>query len=412
MLRIITTTKGKRLIAAANSPAAVYYSDDFGITWQTATGLDGPKSWGGFKRGCTDAKEQNIYLFGNEWNYDPADWRAVATLYRSTDQGMTFTNLGKWKESSDKDDLWLSRDTISPVFLLRGDSLYSVTASGAFNFIHQLTYSTDVANVGSITLQGTVKNKAANLAVLETTNNIGTISASSDGGKSWMNTGKFMGSLFSYNSFKMLASDPQTLAVGTIETFISRSGGDSASWKHTNGWGEYYGNMETMLHADIDGIDFIKDRAGNEIQLISTDGGIFMSTDGLNNFENLTLSGIGTGQFYTTLTSSQPPYFIYGGTQDQGYQRTEDSVSGSLGMYQTISGDYGHLTSSNLGRSTWCDYPGFAMLYTNAEGGGRNPGWNFIGSNHLWMPPIISDPLDSGAAYIACGGDANESFKG
>jgi hypothetical protein len=79
-------------------------------------------------------------------------------------------------------------------------------------------------------------------------------------------------------------------------------------------------------------------------------------------------------------------------------------------MYQTISGDYGHLSSSNSGRSVWCDYPGFAMLYPNAKGGGRNPGWDFQGKNHLWMPPIVSDPLDSGSAYIACGGDSAEAF--
>ncbi len=405
MLRVITTSKGKRLIAAANGPATVYYSDDEGITWQTASGLDGPKSWGGFKRACINATEQTIYLFGNEWDYK--NWYAVSTLYRSTDQGKSFTNLGKWKASSDKSDVWLSRDTISPVFFLKNDSLLTIDVNGKMNFIHQMIYSDSIGKIGSLLLQGAVKNNSINLAVLETTKNVGTISVSSNGGKAWEQTGTFAGSIFGNNSFKMLQSDPQTMAIGTIETFISHDNG--TSWDHTNGWGEYYGDMKTKLHADIDGIDFIRDPIGNEIECISTDGGIFLSKDTLQTFENITLSGVGTSQYYSVLTSEEAPYFIYGGTQDQGYQRAQDS-SARTEMTQTISGDYGHLSSSNKGRSTWCDYPGFALLYTDAKGNGRNSGWGFQGKNHLWMPPIIADPLDSSAAYIACGGDLSESF--
>ncbi|MEP7233946.1 MAG: hypothetical protein ABI778_01500, partial [Ignavibacteriota bacterium] len=410
MLRTVTTSKGKRLIAACNGPTAVYTSDDDGLTWQTASGLDGPKSWGGFRRAVMDAKQQNIYLFGNEWNYDAADWRAVSTLYRSTDQGKTFKNLGKWRDNTDQCDIWVSRDTISPVFFLRSDSLYTIGAGGAISFLHRMNFTDSIGKIGSLILQGAIAKKTVNLAVLETTSGVGTITASSDGGLNWKKTGKFMGSPFSINSFKISQVDPQTMAIGTIETFISRSGGDSASWQHTNGWGEYYGNMAERLHADIDGIDFIRDPLGNEACFVSTDGGLFSSQDGMNTFNNLTLNGIGTGQFYSTLTSSQPPYYIYAGSQDQGYQRGQDTIAGTIGMTQTISGDYGHLSSSNRGKSVWCDYPGFAMLYTNAEGGGRNPGWDFRGKNHLWLPPMISDPLDSSAAYIACGGDADESF--
>ena len=408
MLRIITTSKGKRLIAVANGPAQVYYSDDDGITWQTATGLDGPKSWGGFKRGVMTADESTIYLFGNEWDY--TNWYAVSTLYKSTDQGKSFTNLGRWRLSSDLGDVWVSRDTISSVFFLKGDTLFDFKANGSMGLVHIMTYSDSVSKIGSVVLQGAVVNEKTNLAVLETTNGVGTITMTFNGGATWRKTGKFMGGIFGYNSFKMLPTDPNTLAIGTIETFISRTGGDSASWRHTNGWGEYYGDMKSKLHADIDGIDFLRDRAGNGIELISTDGGIFMSTDTLHTFVNLTLTGIRTSQYYSVLTARQAPYFIYGGTQDQGYQRTLDSSSGRLSMYQTISGDYGHLTSSNNGRSTWCDYPGFALYYPNAESSNANRGWNFKGNNHLWMPPIISDPLDSASAFIACGGTKNESY--
>lgn len=406
MLRVITTSKGKRIIAAANGPATAYYSDDGGITWKTATGLDGPKSWGGIKRACMNATEQTTYLFGSEWDYK--NWKAVSTLYRSTDQGKSFSNLGQWDYNSDKCDVWVSRDTISSAYFLKGDSLFRIQANGILKFIQTLTYSDSAGKIGSLALQGAVKNNVENLAVLETTNGIGTITVSTSGGASWTKTGTFSGSIFNYNSFKILSSDPTTMALGTNEAYVSRDNG--ASWNHTNGWGEYYGDPEAKLHADIDGIDFIRDQAGNEIQLISTDGGIFMSKDILSSFDNITLTGIGTGQFYSVRTSQKAPYFIYGGSQDQGYQRTKDSSAGRIGMVQTISGDYGHLTSSNEGKSVWCDYPGFAMLYADAEGSTSNRTWGFKGSNHLWMPPITSDPAGPGSSYIACGGDAAQSF--
>ncbi len=408
MLRVVTTSKGKRLIAVANSPATVYYSDDDGATWKTAMGLEGPKSWGGFKRGVMTADEGTIYLFGNEWDY--TNWYAVSTLYKSTDQGKSFTNLGKWKISSDLGDVWVSHDTITSPYLIKGDSLFDIKSNGSFGLIRTMSYSDNVSNVGSLVLQGGVVGGKVSLVVLETTNGIGTITMSENGGVTWKKTGKFNGSLFGYNSFKVLPTDPHTMAIGTIETFVSRSSGDSASWIHTNGWGEYYGDMKSKLHADIDGIDFLRDRAGNGIELISTDGGIYMSTDTLQTFENLTFTGIGTSQYYSVLTSRQAPYYIYGGTQDQGYQRTLDTASGRLDMSQTISGDYGHLTSSNEGRSIWCDYPGFALFYPTAEGDLSSRSWNFKGSNHLWIPPMFADPLDSASTYIACGGNNKESY--
>src|SRR5205814_1803983 len=127
----------------------------------------------------------------------------------------------------------------------------------------------------------------------------------------------------------------KTMAIGTNNAFVSTDNG--ANWNLINNWAEYYGDETTKLHADIDGIDFVTDPTGNETELISTDGGIFQSTDGMNTFQNITLSGIGTSQYYSVLTARQVPYYIYGGSQDQGYQRANDNASGLLPMTQTIS---------------------------------------------------------------------------
>ncbi|MDP4219126.1 MAG: FlgD immunoglobulin-like domain containing protein [Bacteroidota bacterium] len=411
MLRVITTSKGKRIIAAANGPAAVRYSDDGGATWQTATGLDGPKSWGGFKRGCIDALEQHMYLFGSEWDY--TNWKAISTLYYSADQGKSFVNIGKWDYNSNLCDVWVSRSAATPVFFLKGDSLFKIAANNKLTFFRQLSYDDTLPNIGWLLLQGSSQRTLSTLAILQTASGHSNIYMSPNTGSTWSKTGTMSGNPFNYNSFKILDSDPNIMAAGTIEAMVSRNGG--GKWEHTNGWGEYYGDPETNLHADIDGIDFLKgppllpSLVDQEIQLISTDGGIFVSRDSMQSFENITLSGIGTSQYYSVMTSQNSPNFIYGGTQDQGFQKSEDTSLGRLPMVQTISGDYGHLSSSDGGRSVWCDYPGFAMLYPDAKGSSSHASWNFIGRNHLWMPPIVADPLDPQSAYIACGGDTTES---
>ena len=44
-----------------------------------------------------------------------------------------------------------------------------------------------------------------------------------------------------------------------------------------NPWWEYYDDIESKLHADIPEIRFYLDEEYNEVALISTDGGLYIS---------------------------------------------------------------------------------------------------------------------------------------
>ena len=81
--------------------------------------------------------------------------------------------------------------------------------------------------------------------------------------------------------------------------------------------------------------------------------------------QNISLSGLGVSQYYSTYTTRFPPYHVFAGSQDQGFQRhlSEGSYDGVLDFEQTISGDYGHIVSGDGGISLWTDYPGFVMYY-------------------------------------------------
>jgi hypothetical protein len=117
------------------------------------------------------------------------------------------------------------------------------------------------------------------------------------------------------------------------------------------------------------------------------------------------LSKLNVSQYYSTYSYKPNPDKIFAGAQDQGFQRSNTSVDGNFIFEQTISGDYGHLTSSNGGDDLWCVYPGFAMYYKGLanENIENSLSWNFVGDG-LWMPPITADPKSPKSAYVARGG--------
>ena len=63
------------------------------------------------------------------------------------------------------------------------------------------------------------------------------------------------------------------------------------------------------------------------------------------------MQDLNTGQFYDVLTDPYDASLIYGGTQDQGFQRTLTGDSPLPSSFQqVISGDYGEMQFTNNGQ--------------------------------------------------------------
>ncbi len=86
-----------------------------------------------------------------------------------------------------------------------------------------------------------------------------------------------------------------------------------------------------------------------------------------------------------------------------------DSSAGVLNFNQVISGDYGHIVSSDEGYSIWMVYPGFAIYYPNINSSTSNARWNFNMTGHYWMPPLMEDPIDPEKVYLAGGSTTSGS---
>ena len=103
-------------------------------------------------------------------------------------------------------------------------------------------------------------------------------------------------------------------------------------------------------------------------------------------------------------THKSNPQINYVGTQDQGYQRSLADGGGEMTYTQEISGDYAHIVSSDSGNTIWMVYPGFTMLILNASTANAEiKSLDFNGSEPLWLPPTMADPLNPYTCYIAGG---------
>ncbi|NQU66394.1 MAG: hypothetical protein HQ510_00490 [Candidatus Marinimicrobia bacterium] len=387
LLRLIDTDIGQRLLIGAGK--TLYTTENDGFTIEETTGLDNLQNWGNAKRIVVKNDELNtIYLLAKEWDYSL--WQEMYVLHKSTDGGISFQqviNLSSTMTGSF--DIWTSRYTTSAVYLLNDGDLYRIQTNDQLTFIAEF----NPESTGNTLLTGGVQNDDVFLYA-----RVGDhIYYSGNGGITWVDKGQTPSGTFSVNSFNSSNNNPDHVYIGGMEVFRSNDGANS--WELVNSWWEYYGNESDRLHADIPEIRLFPDLNGNELTLISTDGGLYASYDYLQSVSNLSLQGLGVSQYYGTYTHRSEPHIVYAGSQDQGYQRSLNDGEGILDFDQVISGDYGHLVSSNGGGSIWCDYPGFVLYYPNALTNSNGPTWDFTGTSFLWLPPVTADPQSPHVAY-------------
>ena len=397
MIRLVSSSdiNNRLLISGGNK---FYYSDNQGFTINQSSGLENVASWGEIYRSVVSYFDNQvtptIFVLTKEWSNG-----SVARIFRSDDLGENFYQIYSTSLLSERAyDIWIDRYSPSDLFFLKNGELYSISIlNNSMSYIGSagplnqgeniLTAGKDSQNNGSFHFYTKIGDR------LYFSNNGGTI---------WTDKGELPSYTFFRNSFSGSYDNQNILAIGGIDLFRSLNSGNN--WERVNNWWEYYENPSIYLHADIPEIKFIKNNQGNEITFISTDGGLYISDNMINEVENLSLNGLGVSQYYSTYTKREPPYQIFAGSQDQGFQRSIDYASSIYDFEQVISGDYGHIVSSDNGNSLWTVYPGFAMYYPNASINSSGITWDFQMDGHLWMPPLMEDPYDPFSVYLAGGG--------
>jgi photosystem II stability/assembly factor-like uncharacterized protein len=359
----------------------IHRSTDQGVTWTVPAGLDGVS---GTKRILVlDDIDNTVFLLVRQ-----GVWR----LLISTDKGASFTES---RQMSNEGDIWTPRTHTGAVFVVDNNQIYKSNDAGG-SWI-------EVGNpipgaTGRAVLAGS-ENPKIRFNVAMRVYGVWELWRSEDTGDTW----SYIRDLEDFwESLVASTQDPDLIAYAGVEMFFSRNGG--SVWEKANEWWQYYDDPANLLHADIPGLFVIPDASSptGETWYIGTDGGLYESNDQMATVWNLSMSDLGVSQYYSVMTSRRKPNIVLAGSQDQGYQRAvlDGPAPPPPGPWadfdQLISGDYGHLTSSNGAHDlVYSVYPGFVLV----QSGEDNP--NLVGyvdfppgESHLWMPYIQADPTD------------------
>ena len=385
-IRIINTDFGQRLLIGSEDNG-FYYSDNECLTLNKASGLANNS----IKRFIIQNGTNDIYALVNS---------SPKAIYRSTDLGENFSpfiflnaNQGIPSEAISHFDIFTTRYQENDIFLINDTSFYKIEGND-LSFISQLpgTYSDNVLLTGGESI-----NSIFLYAYID-----GRIFKSINGGSSWIDKGNSPSDWWWINGFNSSNLERDKVFVGGMEAFGSLNGGDD--WSLLNPWWEYYDDIEGKLHADIPEIRFYLDEEYNEVALISTDGGLYISDNYLGSVENISLAGLGVSQYYSTYSQKFRPYSIFAGSQDQGLQKSISDNDGIQDFEQIISGDYGHLVSGNQGVGIWANYPGFTIFYSDIINSNSSLSLDFPGSGYLWIAPLMENPYSSEKAILGGGG--------
>jgi hypothetical protein len=376
------------VVLRAHDGGGLLVTRDAGATWQAPLGI--PSVVTGVRRMLVSA--DGAHTIWVVLRFVNAVGQTRYGVWRSTNAAVSFLKKGNLADFAG--DLWTSRTGAGPLYAL-GDGWLQTSTDLGENW-------TNVAPLPASAAGGELAGSEAGAprlwAVLDA---FGTrpLYRSDDAGQSW----NFLSNVTDYwGSLAASITNANLFAYGGVELWRTADAG--ASFAKVNGWADYYGDPANKLHADIPGIDVAPDGAGGELWYVSTDGGLYRSTNGLASVLNLSLDGLRVSQYYSTHTSAANPLHVYAGAQDQGWQRADAPPSGPdalLDFAQLISGDYGHIVSGD-GTHAWvyCVYPGFILVSRNET----NPTLHFEdfppSGQWGWLPTITADPGGNGRFFF------------
>lgn len=392
---------GLRILASIGHE--LHYSDDEGDTWTQSTGYVSAPDYGGaidLVR-LNDAQNTLVYLYeGYDFGLDEWENR----LAFSVDNGATFTHVTDFSISNN-DFISMSApyNSGTAYILNENDDTYKFEG-GVLTSI-----STGLSLNGSNQSQIVANMTATDTTIYVLMDHI-ELYKSTDNAVSFLPVSTLPIETWGVG-IQVSIDNPDILYFGEVELYRSFDGGQN--WSLVNFWWEYYDNVADKIHADIMTITPFKDSNGDEFTLVPNHGGISISYDNLVTTENIGMFDLNVGQFYDVITSPLNSNFIFGGTQDQGFQRTvEGNLITSSYFEQVISGDYGHMQFSNNGQGIWIQYPGADFsYYENAMTDPNSAFWFNIDGldmpNYDWIVPTGSAPNPADDYILVGGGEEN-----
>lgn len=393
---------GIRLMAF--SGGIPYFSEDEGKVWQKASGF-AQAADGYHIHSCVRLQNESLVLAKKGWsnNY---------ILYK-TEDGKKYS-IVKVFTTSDGRNLAMcavsDKNALMLIEQLNAELTKIYTLPGGGNELRALTADSPLGfgTEGRANIQCHVASGDTTLFVF---NSELKFHKSTDQGQSWQVIGILPSSPWDM-AVMVPPSNPQKPLYGEVNAY--RSGNGGKNWNVVNEWWEYYGQVQTKLHADMMVMKEFKDQNNKDVIIIGHHGGISVTYDYGVNTKNISMFGLHVSQYYDVRSYPSDPLWMFAGAQDQGLQRGYAIDQNVADFYQNISGDYGHIEFTANGKHMWTMYPGGSLSFYLNPTTQNNPTVGYeINSKResVWIPPIAVDPHSNKDIIYVAGGsvDANSS---
>ncbi|MEL6812345.1 MAG: T9SS type A sorting domain-containing protein [Bacteroidota bacterium] len=367
----------------------VYRSSDAGATW-TNIGLEESHHIGRIAVDPNDPDRLFVAATGKLYGYN-----SERGVYRTTDAGATWDKVLFKTDSTAAIDVALNPSNTDIVYAAmweRTRKPWQRDYAGVTSGIHRSMDGGDTweelgaanglpapsTQTGRISLAVSESEPNVVYARYTTnpiTNTFNGLYKSTDNGENWtlvtLGALSFIDASFGWFFGNIRVNPTDSDEVYVLGQLIYRTTNSGANWSEING-----------MHVDHHALEY--SRNNNDLLLAGNDGGVYLSTNGGNNwnkFTNLPLT-----QFYNIEVDFLQPERLYGGTQDNNTIRT---LTGGLDDWSSIIGGdgfhvlvdptdnnfvYGESQFGNLRRST---DGGFTFTNgTNGISGGDRVNWN------------------------------------
>ncbi len=345
---------GTTYLNVAQKNGAVYHSSDNGKTWKLSTGLN--VGFTSINKLIT-APNGDLFMLMEEKDID-----TFLGLFKSNDNGKSFTKAKQFKplfplpfitydianiHGLDSSIAVMYYDTLA-LYNLYTDSLHQISKVQTFGY-------REAGICGVINSSDTVLYL----------NRGGTIHSYDQNSNSWNQKSLISFEPLNPYSFDCDAQNSATLFLGSEVLYKSSDSG--ATWAPQNSVSDFYNDRTKFLHRNINAAYSASNHNGQSFQLLSTDGGMYVSQDKLTSVINLTTSKIRNAT-YMDIEVLKNQSEIIAADDFQGLQyfnkwNSDSSINSdfvSTGSYQKIS--------ANNGSSYWASSKknvGFVLTKNN-----------------------------------------------
>ena len=307
-LAVIPQENGpSKILAGLNGVPHIYYNE----VWQRVGGFDNASQ--------LNTKDLTILNNGEEIFFlGQRNATDLVSLYYSNDFGNSFVNLRNFSTTHLNQIAITGRSTDNVLHIIeRSSNLKSKLyrwepISSKLDLINSNT-NVEFGSLDNVNLQ-----TGSNPNELYLYNRDKELLKTTDGGKNWITKSQLPVEPWEDGIF-VSKSNPDRLIIPNVEGYRSHSGG--TNWEKINDWIEYYDNVSIKLHADLMHIAEYSEN-GQDFIVIGSHGGLNISYDNGQNFSNIGLQNLNVSQYYDAKTYPKDPRYLFGGSQDQGLQRT------------------------------------------------------------------------------------------